>query len=133
MFNVTLADFADPTGNDDGINDGTLLVVNIPAGFRNVEIDTATSDTNLVDENCGVPGVDWPTVTDYPDGSTQITSCVDADRGVNSADYDTLVFTADVPFVSSTAVYVFTILATGETTSAFPIGAIAESPVVVVP
>ena len=130
MFNVTLADFANPAGANDGINDGTLLVINIPAGFRNVAIH-ASSDSNLVREDCN--GAFGPTITDYPDGSTQITSCVDADRGVNSADYDTLVFTTDVPFVSSTAVYVFTILATGDTTGGFPIGSIAESPVVVVP
>ena len=129
IFNVTMADFADPAGADDGIDNGTLLVVNIPAGFRNVAIH-GTSDANLRNENCVGAS---PTPTAYPDGSTQIIACVAADRGVNGADYDTLVFTADVPFVSSTAVYVFTILAQGQTTSAFPIGAIAESPVVVVP
>lgn len=134
LFNATLADFSGQSGANDGIKAGTILVVNVPAGFRNTSIH-ASSNSNLVNSSCTASTI--PTITAYPDGSTQIIGCVFANIGAASGAAgiaeNTLVFTTDVPFVSATAVYLIHILAQGETTTNFPIGAIAESPVVVIP
>lgn len=137
LFNVTLADFSANASNE-GIAAGTLLIVNVPSGFRELS-EHANTNSNLsgLDPDDGTCPIGGPrnTVepTEFADGSNQFIACLIADIGTNGDAENTFVFTADVPAVSSDAVYLMSILSQGETTDGAPVGAIAEGVIRVQP
>ncbi len=124
-FNATIADMSDDINY--GINSGTDLIINVPQDWTFNDIVSYS-------------GFDTPTVTTFPDGSTQIIGSLNA--GINTqTDSKTITFTATAPSVQKAKMYVMHILASGTATGklsggatgTFTVGPISESVLQVCP
>ncbi|MEM2159952.1 MAG: hypothetical protein QXN55_03245 [Candidatus Nitrosotenuis sp.] len=111
-FNATIADF--DTGTSSVISAGSRLIVNIPKGWSNVSIVSAT-------------GFDTPiTPQSFADTSSQIVGVLSNDVTGSGGIARTIQFTATAPPVNGTQMYVMYILADGDVNNSFPIGPLAE-------
>ncbi len=121
IFNATIADMSDD--NTYGINSGTDLIINIPQDWSFNEIISHV-------------GFDAPTVTTFPDGSTQIVGNLNLPINTQS-DAKTITFNATAPSVIKAKMYVMHILAsgtsTGDAAGEFTVGPISESVLQVCP
>lgn len=125
IFNATIADMSDDANY--GINSGTDLIINIPQDWV---FDTIISHS----------GFNTPTVTTFPDGSTQIIGSLNS-AITTQADAKTITFNATAPSVQKAKMYVMHILASGTATGSlqgggtgtFTVGPISESVLQVCP
>jgi len=125
-FRVALSDFSGET-NSGSAAIGTKMIVIVPSGFKNVLLGTGTD----------IVGFDEITaeVIEFTDGSTQIIVITDEVLGDGAPEDDSfyITFTADVPSVTSNALFLMIALGDGITDTGFAIGPIAEIPIQVVP
>lgn len=111
-FNATIADF--DTGTSNVISAGSRLIVNIPKGWSDVSVVSAT-------------GFDAPIVPQtFADTSSQIVGVLSSDVTGASGVARTIQFTATAPPVNGTQMYVMYVLADGDVNNSFPIGPLTE-------
>jgi hypothetical protein len=113
--------------NTAGLKAGSKLIINVPKGFAITSQDLLSwSGFN-----------NNPTLTTYPDGSTQIIATLSGHLGTSgsSEEVKILKFQMRAPTVTEKKIYIFFTLLHGETTSASALsaGPIGEFPVQVVP
>jgi hypothetical protein len=110
-FNVVIADF--DTGTTNKINAGARLIINIPRGWSNVNVQSYS-------------GFTAPTFQTFPDGSSQIVGQLSADLTGAGGLGKTITFQATAPLITSTQMYVMYILADGFVTNNYSLGPLAE-------
>jgi hypothetical protein len=112
------------SGTRERINDGSFVVINVPAGFTNISVTPPS-------------GMSVSSSTTLDDGSTHIKIIVDPSSSINVNTKKTIAITATSPNVQQTTMYLFYGLVTGTTTDSASqtviIGSVAETVVQVVP
>lgn len=123
-MHVAMAEFGKNTA---GIKSGSKLIINVPKGFMMTSQDIL-SWTGFSNN---------PTLSTYPDGSSQVIATLASDLGTsgNAEEVKILKFRVTAPVVTEKKIYVFFTLVHGETTSAsaLSVGAVGEFPVQIIP
>lgn len=113
-FNAVFADFDNEIQNK--ILANSRLIINIPKGWNDVSIQSATGFTTSIQS--------------FPDGSSQIIGALQADLTGATGTAKTITFTAEAPPVTETKMYVMYILADGlvgvQSGGPFSLGPLAE-------
>lgn len=107
-FNILLADLA---VENNTMQDGTQLIINIPKEWEFIQIVDNTGFSEPL------------TINEFPDGSSQIIGSLQSP--LDNAG-KTIQFEAKAPSPSSEKMYVMHVLANGETSSGRPVGPVAE-------